>query len=76
MDVARANGTSDPVLRLRVIKTLCKALVAEGRQDEAERVYAAVVSDPVVVAAQFTVGPIRQLMPVERVFSDVVRGKS
>ena len=74
LDTARATGKADPAFRLTVIPLLGRSLAAEARYDEAEREYAAVVSDPVMLAGQFTVGAVPRLGDtVEKAFSGIVR---
>ena len=57
LEVARVTGQPQVSYRLYVTLRLGRLLVAEGRHEEAETVYAAVTSDPAVIAAQFTPGP-------------------
>jgi tetratricopeptide (TPR) repeat protein len=74
METARATGRDDAGFRLVVTPRLGKLLAAEGRGEDAERVFAAVVSDPVMLSGQFTVGATPQLGDtVEKGYSCAVR---
>jgi tetratricopeptide (TPR) repeat protein len=56
VEYARASGRDDPLIRLGAAVRLGNLLVGERRLDEAEGVYLAVLSDPGVLAGQFTAG--------------------
>ena len=56
LDAVRATARGGASPRLGVTIRICGLLAAGGQGDEAERLYAAVLSDPAVLAGQFSVG--------------------